>query len=211
VNPNCTNLGGNWNASESGTETLTVVAPIENDSAMTPVGGTGSVTITQTGCAIQYDPIGESGLIGTNLTPSQVASVRRTGTVSGNNVSVTGIAALIDTVAAAQNGITIAKVSTNLLTGTGQVVGNLLTINETGNFVASGTYSISGQSGSFTLTIATSSVATLNWASGVRPADRTLPMEIRVATNPANPLPNRQDMQAPLRAALKKALIFGDK
>ena len=103
-NSQCTNVSGNWNASESGSITETIAATVETGYGdRNPVSGTGSVTIAQTGCSIQYDPIGESGLIGTNLTPSQLASLIRTGTVSGINVSITGILALVDTVASAQS------------------------------------------------------------------------------------------------------------
>ena len=66
-NSQCANISGNWNASESGSYTTTIVAPIESDSFTDPISGSGSTTITQTGCSIQYDPVGESGLIGTNL------------------------------------------------------------------------------------------------------------------------------------------------
>jgi hypothetical protein len=103
--------------------------------------------------------VGIASLTGTNLTPSQMASLMRSGTVTGSNVSVTGMLALVDTVAAVQSGLTITNVSSNLLTANGQVVDDVITLNETGNFRASGNYSMNGQSGSFTLTITTTSVA----------------------------------------------------
>jgi uncharacterized protein (TIGR03437 family) len=222
-NSQCTNVSGNWNASESGSITETIAATVETDTETNPISGTGSVTISQTGCSIQYDPIGESGLIGTNLTPSQLASLIRTGTVSGSNVSITGILALVDTVASAQAGFTVANISSNLLTGSGQVAGNVMTLNETGMFVASGTYSISGQTGSFTETITTSTTATFNWASGVRPADETLPrltsnagstrsVEIRVVPDRVGSPPAGQgNIPALLRAALRKAIVLVDR
>jgi hypothetical protein len=86
------------------------------------------VTVTQTGCSIQYEPITEPRSIGSNLTPNQIASLVRTGTVSGNNVTATGIVALVDTVAATQSGLTINNVSKNPLTATGQVAGNVMTL-----------------------------------------------------------------------------------
>jgi uncharacterized protein (TIGR03437 family) len=160
VNPQCANISGNWEGSESGSATFTVVATIETDMFTDPISGSGPVTIMQTGCSIQYDPIGESDLIGTNLTPSQLAQVARTGTVSGNHVTVSGILALIDTIQAEQAGLTIASVTSNVVNASGDLAGNMMTLNETGLFAASGTYSISGENGSFTLTISTSSVAT---------------------------------------------------
>jgi hypothetical protein len=61
----------------------------ESDTETDPVSGSGVVTITQTGqCTFQYTPIGLAGssLLNANLTPSQLASLNRTVTVSGNNV-----------------------------------------------------------------------------------------------------------------------------
>jgi uncharacterized protein (TIGR03437 family) len=157
----CANVGGTWNASESGSYTETIAATAETDTATNPISGSGTAMITQTGCSIQYNPISETGLIGSNLTPSQLASMTRTGTVSGNDVSVTGLVALVDTVASAQAGFTVTNISSNVLNASGQVAGNppVMKLNETGTFVASGTYSISGQSGSFTETVTTSSTA----------------------------------------------------
>jgi sugar lactone lactonase YvrE len=145
-----------------GSYTETIAATAQTASETYPISGSGSVTITQTGCSISYEPVAESGLIGTGLTPSQLASLTRTGTMSGDNVSVTGLLALVDTVASAQAGFTVTDISSNVLNGSGQVAGNppVITLNETGTFVASGTYSISGQTGSFTETITTSSTAT---------------------------------------------------
>jgi uncharacterized protein (TIGR03437 family) len=161
VNPLCANVGGTWNASESGSYTETIAATAETDTETYPVSGNGSVTIAQTGCSISYEPI-TNGLIGTGLTPSQLASLARTGTVSGDNVSVTGLLAIVDTVASAAAGFTVNNVSSNVLTAVGQVAGNppVITLNETGSLVVSGTYSISGQTGAFTETITTSSIAT---------------------------------------------------
>ena len=161
VNPLCANVGGAWNASESGSYTETIAATAETDTETYPVSGSGSVTIAQTGCAISYEPI-TNGLIGTGLTPSQLASLTRTGTVSGNNVSVTGLLAIVDLVASAAAGFTVTDISSNVLNGVGQVAGNppVITLNETGTLAVSGTYSISGQSGAFTETITTLSTAT---------------------------------------------------
>jgi hypothetical protein len=108
---------------------------------------------------LKYIPI-RAGLIGTDLTPSQIASAVRTGTVSGSNVSVTGILALVDTVASAQAGFTVTNISSSPLTASGQVAGDVMTLNGTSTFVASGTYSLNGQGGSFTETIRSSDTAT---------------------------------------------------
>jgi uncharacterized protein (TIGR03437 family) len=167
VNPLCANVGGIWNASESGSYTETIAATAQTASETYPISGSGSVTIAQTGCSISYEPI-TNGLIGTGLTPSQLASLTRTGTVSGDNVSVTGLLAIVDTVASAAAGFTVTNISSNVLNGVGQVTGNplVITLNETGTLAVSGTYSISGQTGSFTETITTSSTATFDQATG---------------------------------------------
>jgi sugar lactone lactonase YvrE len=84
--------------------------------------------------------------------------------VSGNNVSITGLLALVDTVGSAHAGFTVKSISSNVLNGSGQVTDNpsVITLSETGSFVASGTYSLNGQTGSFTETITTSSTATFS-------------------------------------------------
>ena len=221
-NSQCAQIGGNWNASESGSANFSIVAPIESDSFTNPISGSGSVAITQTGCAIQYEPIGENGLIGTNLTPSQLASVIRNGTVSGDDVTVTGVVALVDTVAATQSGLTITNVSSNALAASGQVLGNVMTLSETGNFAASGTYSISGQSGQFTLTIATSSTATFQWASGTRPQDSSPirgQMDRRdpvfgihiVPSEPRGSSSSLEEIRERLRTALMRAIIIAER
>ena len=205
--------------------TLTIAVDGEADTETDPLRGNGSVTIAQSGCSIQYDPIGIAGLIPSTVTPSQLASLRRNGTVSGTDVSITGIVALIDTVAGAQNGLTITDISSNNMTGTGRVTGNVITLTETGNLAASGTYSIEGHTGSFTLTISTASTATFSWGSGVRPtlADPPMPrlrsdavsvssMETRVVPDRAEFSPvARERIGALLRAALRQALVFSDR
>jgi uncharacterized protein (TIGR03437 family) len=105
-------------------------------------------------------------LIGSNLTPSQLAALTRAGNVSGNNVSVTGLLALIDTVASAEAGFTVVGVSSNTLTAAGQVTGDTITLHETGTLVVTGVYSISGQRGPFTETLATTSTAVFKRVTG---------------------------------------------
>jgi uncharacterized protein (TIGR03437 family) len=225
ANSQCANIGGNWNGSESGTANYSIVAPIETDNFSDSVNGSGVVTITQTGCSIQFEPIGESGLIGSGLTASQLASLIRTGTVNANNVSVTGLVALVDTVQAAQSGLSITNVSANSMTATGQVVGTAITLNETGKFAATGTYSLQGQTGSFTLTITTSSVASLHQAqstpsiaetSMLRPrgsAGRGSLVEIGIVPDgPDLSSPTaREEIASRIEGAIKQALVFRGK
>lgn len=220
VNSQCANIGGSWNASESGSANYSIVAPIESDNFTDLVSGSGAVTITQTGCSIQYEPIIESGLIGSSLTADQLASLVRTGTVNADSVSVTGLLALVDTVQAAQSGLTINNVSANSMTATGQVSGAAITLNETGNFSASGTYSLSGQTGSFTLTITTSSVASFDRPQSTPSTDKTMlrpqssagtasSVEIRVVPDrlKSSSPTAREEIASVIKATVKKALI----
>src|SRR5271170_4750041 len=117
----CTNIAGNWTASESGTLTLALTASDgESDTETEPVSGSGVVTITQTGtCTFQYIPIGLNGVA--LLNP---ASAARTVTVNGSSVQITGIFAEINYAAAEQEGITITSVNPNVYSGTGQVTTN---------------------------------------------------------------------------------------
>src|SRR5437879_443032 len=108
------NVAGTWNVSESGSYTETIAAAVETDTQTNPVRGSASTTITQLGCSFEYIPLTQAGLIGFNATPSQLASMTRTGTVSGNNVSVTGPLALIDTVGSARAGFSVTNVSSNI-------------------------------------------------------------------------------------------------
>jgi hypothetical protein len=206
----CVDISGSWNGTESGSANFTITAPVESDAFTDPVGGSGSLTITQTGCSIQYEPFGIAGLTGTNLTSSQLASLVRSGTVTGHNVSVSGVLALVDTVAAVQSGLTITNVSSNLITASGQVVDDVITLNETGDFNASGTYSMNGQSGAFTLTISTTSVAMLNRPSSVQPSARSS-LRLHVVPDGNSPRTGTEGIRAMIRAALKKALVLGDR
>ena len=161
----CANIAGNWNYSETGTVTLVLNASDgETANETDPVSGTGNVTITSTGtCTFQYTPIPLNGsaLLNANLTPSQLASLARTVTVTGNNVEATGIFAVLNTAAAAQEGLAVTGDTPNVYTATGQVTTNpsqvVMTLNGTGNLVVSG----SEQGISFTLTISAATTATL--------------------------------------------------
>ena len=213
VTPQCASLGGAWNATESGSMSEAATLGGQSDSGTDPVGGSGSVTIVQTGCAIRYDPLAQSGLIGANLTPAQIASIQRSGTVSGNSVTVSGPLALLDTLAAAASNVTV---TANLLTATGQVAGNVLTLQETGSFSASGM--IPDESGTivpFTLTITTTSTATFNWASGTRPnslarrTSQSLGSAVLATPGLAGSSTSRQEgIRRRVQAVLIKALVL---
>jgi hypothetical protein len=56
---------------------------------------------------------------------------------------------------------------------------------------------MNGQTGSFTLTITTSSTATFDWASGMRPQDSTPKLRTNIRT------PYQENIPEPLRAALR--------
>jgi uncharacterized protein (TIGR03437 family) len=208
VDPQCANISGNWNGSESGSATFSIVAPIETDMFTDPVSGSGTVAIMQTGCSIQYEPFGESALTGTNLTPSQLAELMRTGTISGNNISITGILALPDMVELAAEGVTSIQVSTNVVNGAGQLADGVISVSETGMFAASGTYSYNGQTGSFTLTVTSSSVGTLDAAFGNRPAAKWSSAARRARLMHLRVAPGHESFDGLLRAALNRALIF---
>jgi len=164
----CANIAGNWTATETGTMTLTITASDgESDSETDPIGGTGPVTITKTGtCKFKYTPnaLDGSSLLNGSLTPAQIASMVRTVTVSGNNVSETGIFAIVNTAAAEQEGLTISSVNPNTYTGVGTVATNVnpntMTLKGSGKLTITGSGSAGGQTVSFTITITASTVAT---------------------------------------------------
>ncbi len=210
----CANIGGSWSASETGSMTETLDATGEAGSETDPIQANGIVTFTQTGCSVQLNPIPAGELLGTG------SSLVRMGTVSGNNVSLTGEvdvpAAVVAAIEAGNTGldITSVNVGNNTLNASGQVSGNVMTLNETGTFSASGTYSYEGQSGAATLTIATTSTTTFTRVSSVQPSDHsgrvasTNSVEIRVVPDQPFSSTEWQEMVATLlRTALRKALI----
>ncbi|MDP9054860.1 MAG: hypothetical protein M3N93_11260 [Acidobacteriota bacterium] len=172
VNPLCATVGGLWNVSETGSANATVTVAGQTDSAATPISGGGSITIAQTNCSISFNPLVESGLLNGS------SGLARTGTLTGNNVSITGQLTLPASVESAIQQQTPGlifnsfNVGSNVLNGSGSVSGNTMRINETGTFSASGTLTYSGVSAPYSLTVSTSSTATLNWASGTRPTLR---------------------------------------
>lgn len=98
----CVNIAGVWNATETGSITLALTASDGESATETDaVNGSGAVTITQTAtCIFQYSPLLSSGksLLNSNLTASQIAQLVRTITVSGNNVSESGLFAILNRV-----------------------------------------------------------------------------------------------------------------
>lgn len=137
ASPACADVSGLWNVKETVNITwrITVMGQTQVD---TETGsGSGTVTVVQNGCSINYDPVATSGLIPEQLTAAQIASLQRTGTVSGNTVIVKGLLALIDFVAANTSGVTV---STNTASGTGQFSGSVIQFQWTGKLAFSGNF-----------------------------------------------------------------------
>jgi uncharacterized protein (TIGR03437 family) len=207
LNPNCATVGGSWNVTESGTTTTTLVAAGQSETGSGSIYGYGALAITQNGCAIQYTPI-ISG-----LTAAQTSELVRSGSVSGNNVMVTGELTPLSVVEAdeteANPGLIInsANVTANTLTATGTVSANGMQLTETGTFAANGSFYDQGESGSYTITITSSSTANFTWASGtrpqVRPGESARTMHVEVNASGA-----LSDATAKLRAVFEKALVF---
>jgi Viral BACON domain len=197
----CGDISGNWNGTESGSLTISVVSTVESDSETDPVSGNGAVVITQNGCSIRYNPIA-AGLISSNLTPSQLASLARTGTITGTTISVTGLFALVDEVTAAANGVNITSVKKTLLTANGQLSGSVIELSETADFEASGNFSGNGQSGTFTVTATSSSTATLTRSSMATPSIRKM-VKIQISSEPFASSPGSPGS---IEAMLRKAL-----
>jgi uncharacterized protein (TIGR03437 family) len=207
LNPNCATVGGSWNVSESGTENETLTAAGQTATGSVGIYGSGNVSISQNGCSIQYTPI-VSG-----LTAAQLAQLVRSGSVSGNNVMVTGELTLLSIVEqqeeSANPGLVVntGNVTANTLTATGTVSGNSMQLTETGSFAANGSFYDQGISGNYTISITSSSTANFTWANGTRPQDRTGASHrttvVHVAAPGAPP-----DVIARIRARFEKALVF---
>jgi uncharacterized protein (TIGR03437 family) len=215
----CANISGAWNASETGSANETLDATGEAGSEAEPIEATGNVTFTQTGCSVQLNPIPGGELLGTT------SSLVRTGTVSGNNVTLTGEALLTAAVEAeieAGNlGLNITSVNTvsNIMNASGQLSGDVLPLSETGTFSASGTFSYEGVPGTYTLAIATSSTTTFSRAANAQPSDHSVvfqsagriasasSVEIRVMPDLAFwSTDDQRVVSTLLRAAFQKAL-----
>ena len=135
---------------QSGMVTETIAAAIENDNFTDPFSNQGTITITQKGCSISYAPTPIPGLI----TAGQAAALMRTGTVTGNTVSLQGLLTTSALAVSSQPGLTITQVSQNQFQATAHVTGAVLKTNDSGSFSGSGTYSVNGKTGTFTLTYA---------------------------------------------------------
>ena len=215
----CSTLAGPWIVDESGSENESLTAAGQTSVATGAIDGYGNVTITQTGCNFQFQPYGEQGLTGTGLTADQLAQLTRNGVVAGTSVTITGELALLSSIEASEEqanpGLVVnsATVGVNSMTGTGQVLGNVMTVNETGQFTASGSFSYEGENGSFSLNITTSSTATFSWdgTTQQRPDVRRMSgsspnpnIEVRVS-------PGQSRAAEALRKAFAKALIFANR
>jgi hypothetical protein len=173
--------------------------------------GSGTVPITQTDCSIQFNTV-STGL-------GEGASLPRTGTVSGNNVSVTGALATLAAVEAGEQAenpglvVNSINISANVMNASGQVSGNTMTLNESGTFMATGSFSYSGFNGPFSLTITTSTTANFNWAMGTRPSVRTSGHAMAIDVSPTltgATEEQRNKIQSLLSAAFRKALRIGE-
>jgi hypothetical protein len=147
----CADVSGTWNVTESGNVAETITSAAETDSQTTPYSGQGTINIVQSGCSISYTTPGL-------LAQDQASALTRTGTVVGVAVSLQGPLALSTETSP---GFTITQVTQNQFQSSGQVTGALLTTSDSGNFAGSGTYSLSGQTGSFTVTYGVSGSSTL--------------------------------------------------
>jgi len=208
LNPNCATVGGSWNVNESGSSTTTLTAAGQTATGTSGIYGSGTLDISQNGCSIQYTPI-VSG-----LTAAQTAQLVRSGSVSGNNVMVTGELTLLSLVeaqeTAANPGLIIqsANVSANTLTATGTVSGNGMQLTENGTFSASGSFYDQGLSGSYTINVTSNSTATFTWAAGTRPQIRSAESDHRAPRFEVTATGTSADVAARIRAVFERALVF---
>ena len=147
------------------------------------------------------------------LTAAQTAQLVRSGSVSGNDVMVSGKLTLLSIVEAdeteANPGLVIlsAKCELNILNATGTVSGNSMTLTETGAFAATGSFSDQGVNGSYSITITSSSTADFTWATGVRPQVRTVGSD-RMARIQVDAPGAPPEVAERIRAAFERALVF---
>jgi len=173
----CADVSGVWNVTQLGSVTETATSAVENVNVTDPFTEQGSINIVQAGCNISYTPTPVPGLI----TTDQAASLVRTGTVVGSTVSLQGLLTTQALAVANQPGLTITQVTQNEFRASGQLTGAILTTNDSGQFVGSGTYSANGQSGTFTLNYVTSGATTL-LRPGIGPTVTAAPPELNVQT-----------------------------
>jgi uncharacterized protein (TIGR03437 family) len=160
----CADVSGTWSVTEAGNLAETIASVAETDSQTIPYSGQGTIDIVQSGCSISYTTTGL-------LAQDQASALTRTGTVAGTAVSLQGPLALSSQTTP---GFTITQITQNQFQSSGQVTGALLTTSDSGAFVGSGTYSLSGQTGSFTLTYDVSGSSTLI-RPGVGPIAKVAP------------------------------------
>jgi uncharacterized protein (TIGR03437 family) len=217
--PACTSIAGAWDVYESGSDTPSLTAGGETDTETDGIAGGGDVTIAQNGCSISYLPVANGTVDGSGLTQSQLASLARTGTVSGDNVTVTGPLVLLSSVEAIEieenPGLVIntANVGSNVVNGTGTVTGSTMNISETGLFTVTGSYSDSGVNGSYSLTITSSSTANFTWTNGQRPQLRsTTPQPaIRVRLQSNGTAGQQESIAERLSRVFGRAVKFADR
>jgi hypothetical protein len=115
--PPCTNIAGDWNA----TETVSVTCCLDEECESGSFSGSDSITIQQNGCNISYD-----------LYLSGYGTFRRAGTIDGNKIHMTGVFVVLQSwCTASQNNVDI----------TGTVNGDQ--INLKGSGVVNGTCGVS--------------------------------------------------------------------
>ncbi len=160
----CADISGLWNGRESGTLTESFTALGETDTDTSSFRGAGTITINQVDCNISYLPIPVSGLVPKDLTPQQWESVRRTGTIEGNNFSVSGPAGLLLVELGREvDGITITSVNENHHEATGTITNGEIFLEGTSRFVVSGrALDESGVRQAFTFSASATSKATLS-------------------------------------------------
>ena len=119
----CADLTGTWQVSEDVTLTCTITAEGESETDRERRSGSATVRITpERDCTYSYIPQGD------------YPSLKRTVVVSGNQVSVSGSAAIPIA------DLSDVKVSENVMHGQGQVCGTKMTLSSTGRYSVTGVY-----------------------------------------------------------------------
>jgi uncharacterized protein (TIGR03437 family) len=188
----CADISGTWSVTQSGTVTEVAVSAIENDDITDPYHTQGTINIVQTGCSVSYTPTPIPGLV----TQSQAAAMARSGTVVGNTVSLQGLLTT-PSLAVTTPGLTITQVSQNAYHSAGRVTGAVISTSDSGSFAGSGTYSVNGQTGSFTLAYTLTGTATL-----VRPGVGPIPQGSMIVTVAGNGLAGETGDGGPATAAM---------
>lgn len=116
----CTAIPGKWNVTEKGTLTCSITAEGQTETFTDPINGEGTISITQQNCTFSYDPL-NSGY------PSGIRAARREGSISGNSLTVRGLAIL------PAPGATLSE---NQFEGTGELSGSTINLSGIGKFTA---------------------------------------------------------------------------